>query len=94
MTIIAPKSVGEIESFVTMLRVACENAEINGQLERLLSLTNLERKALVHTMVSDMLIAEAPEDFIAAIACLEDDQVAEKAYEVIYQCKRDNVGAA
>ena len=94
MTITIPKSVGEIESFVTMLRVACENTEINGQLERLLVLPDEERKALVHTMVSDMLIAEAPEDFIAAIACLEDDQFAEKAYEVIYQCKRDSAGAA
>ena len=71
-----------------MLRVACENAEINGQLERMLVLPDKARKALVHTMVSDMLIAEAPEDFIAAIACLEDDQAAEKAYEVIYQCTR------
>ena len=27
-------------------------------------------------------------DFIAAIACLHDDTVAEKAYEVIYRCRR------
>lgn len=31
------------------------------------------------------LLAETPRDFIAAIACLMDDRVAEKAYEVI--CK-------
>jgi hypothetical protein len=31
---------------------------------------------------------EAPKDFIEAIACLLDDAVAEKVYEVIFQCRR------
>jgi hypothetical protein len=35
-----------------------------------------------------MLIAEAPRDFIQAVACLLDDRVAEKAYEVIFKCQR------
>ena len=35
-----------------------------------------------------MLIAEAPRDFIQAIACLLDDRAAEKAYEVIFRCQR------
>lgn len=82
------KSVGDIESFITMLRVACEDRNINTRLERLLSLPDDKRKAVVQTWVSDMLVARAPRDFIAAIACLSDDQVAEKAYEVIYQCRR------
>lgn len=82
------KSVGDIESFITMLRVACENPAINARLERLLSLPDEKRKAVVQAWVSDMLVARAPRDFIAAIACLSDDRVAEKTYEVIYQCKR------
>lgn len=84
------KSVGNIESFITMLRVACEDQNINARLERLLSLPDEKRKAVVQTWVSDMLVAKAPRDFIAAIACLSDDPVAEKAYEVIYQCRRSN----
>ena len=47
-----------------------------------------ERQSLVNAWVSDLLIAEAPKDFIAAIACLVDDRVAEKAFEVIFKCKR------
>ena len=47
-----------------------------------------KRQALVHTWVSDMLINQAPNDLIQAIACLLNDEVAEKAYEVIFKCSR------
>ena len=84
----APKTVGEIETFITMLLTACENKMVHGHLEKLLSLPDQKRQAAVHAWVNDLLIAQAPQDFIAAIACLMDDKVAEKAYEVIYECKR------
>ena len=84
----APKTVGEIDTFITMLLTACENKMVHGHLEKLLSLPDQERQAAVHAWVNDLLIARAPQDFIAAIACLMDDKVAEKAYEVIHQCKR------
>jgi hypothetical protein len=83
-----PKTVGEIDTFITMLLTACENKRVHGYLEKLLSLPDQERQAAVHAWISDLLIAQAPQDFIAAIACLMDDKVAEKAYEVIYECKR------
>lgn len=83
-----PKSVAEIESFITMLRVACEDSKVNSQLERLLSLPDQNRRTLVNAWVSDLLVAEAPKDFVAAIACLADDRVAEKVYEVIFECRR------
>jgi len=84
-----PKSVADVESFITMLRVACEDRGINERLERLLSLPDTERQAVVHSWISDLLVAKAPKDFIAAVACLSDDEIAEKAYEVIYKCKRE-----
>lgn len=84
----APKSVGEIESFVTMLATACADASVYQRLERLLSMPDPQRQAVVHAWVRDLLIAEAPRDFVQAIACLLDDRVAEKAYEVIFQCRR------
>ncbi|OGA30403.1 MAG: hypothetical protein A3I01_17155 [Betaproteobacteria bacterium RIFCSPLOWO2_02_FULL_65_24] len=83
-----PRSVAEIDSFITMLRVACEDQKINSQLERILSMPDSNRRSFIHTWISDLLIAKAPKDFIAAIACLADDQVAEKAYEVIFKCRR------
>ncbi len=88
MSTAAPKSVAEIDTFITMLRVACEDSHVNDRLERVLSMPNEKRQAVVHAWVNDMLIGQAPKDFIQAIACLMDDGVAEKAYEVIYQCRR------
>ena len=84
----APRTVGEIESFITMLLVACENKMVNDRLESLLSLPDSKRQAEINVWVTDLLIAQAPRDFIVAIACLLDNEVAEKAYEVIYRCKR------
>jgi hypothetical protein len=84
----APKSVGDIETFVTMLATACENQMVYERLERLLSMPDEKRRAVVHAWVRDLLVAEAPRDFVHAIGCLLDDRVAEKAYEVIFKCKR------
>jgi len=90
----APRTVGEIDTFVTMLLAACEDESMHGQLERLLSLPDAQRQATIHAWVTDLLVAEAPPDFIQAVACLMDDRVAEKAYEVIFKCSRDRVGGA
>ena len=84
----APRSVGEIGSFIDMLLAACEKRMVHDKLEALLSMPDARRQAIVHAWVGDLLIAGAPRDFIAAIACLKDDAVAEKAYEVIFQCGR------
>ncbi len=86
----APKSVGEIDSFITMLVTACEDDKVYERLERLLSLPDQKRQAVVHAWVTDLLISRAPRDFTNAIACLLDDAIAEKAYEVIYNCQRGN----
>ena len=80
-------SVGDIESFITLLRSACSDDAVYQRLERLLSLPDERRRALVQKWVNDLVVERAPADFIRAIACLLDDQVAEKAYEVIYRCE-------
>jgi hypothetical protein len=84
----APRSVGEIDGFISMLLAACENRLVNEKLEALLSLPDARRQAIVHSWVNDLLIQQAPRDFILAIACLKDDAVAEKTYEVIFKCGR------
>lgn len=90
----APRNVGEVDSFVTLLLAACEDESVHGHLERLLSLPDVRRQATIHAWVTDLLVAEAPQDFIQAVACLMDDRVAEKAYEVIFKCSRDRAGGA
>lgn len=83
----SPASVGDIESFITLLRSACSDDDVYARLERLLSLPDDKRRALVQKWVADLVVQRAPPDFVRAIACLLDDQVAEKAYEVIYRCE-------
>jgi len=85
----APKTVGEIDSFITMLLVACENKTIYDRLEALLTLPDLKRRAELNAWITDLLIAQAPRDLVTALACLLDDKVADKAYEVIYKCHRE-----
>jgi hypothetical protein len=85
----APKSVGEIETFITMLTAACADGAVHARLEKLLSMPDQRRQDVVHAWVRDLLIAKAPRDFVQAIACLLDDRIAEKAYEVIFKCRRE-----
>ena len=82
------KTVGDEEGFIALLRAACDDRAINGTLEKLLSLPDEHRKVLVHSWVSELVVNGAPPEFVRAIACLLDDRVAEKAYEVIFQCSR------
>jgi hypothetical protein len=82
------KRVAEIESFITMLTTACADDSVYQRLERLLSMPDRKRQAVVRAWVNDLLIAQGAGDFTQAIACLLDDRVAERAYEVIFRCKR------
>ena len=91
MTSSAPKTVGEIEMFVTMLRTACEDPTVHEHLEKLLSLPDEQRQAAVHSWINQLVVAEAPREFMTAIACLTDNEVAEKAYEVIFHCQRGDI---
>ncbi len=84
----SPRSVAEIDSFISLLCVACDDSDVYDQLEKILTLPNEHRKLVINALISDMRKANAPQDFMAAIACLVDTEVAEKAYEVIFKCQR------
>jgi hypothetical protein len=86
------RSVADIEGFVGLLKAACDDSQINTTLQRLLVMPDAQRQGIVHTWVSDLLIAEAPRDFIEAVGCLMDDAIAERAYEAIFQCQRKKSG--
>ncbi len=87
----APRSVADIEGFVGLLKAACENPQINATLERLLAMPDAQRQGVVRSWVSDLIIAGAPRELIEAVACLIDDAVAEQAYAVIYQYRRESI---
>ena len=80
--------VSNIDGFIDMLRAACEDKYMNDTLERILSQPDKKRKEIVLLLIEDMTNKSAPNTLVEAIACLTDTAIAEKAYEVIYQCAR------
>lgn len=83
-----PRTVAEMETFVDLLHAACNDMRVHATLEKLLTMPDERRRALVHVWVTDMLIAGAPPEFIKAVGCLMDDEIAEKSYEAIFNCRR------
>jgi len=88
-----PKTYGEVEGLVTMLIVACDDMEMNETLQMLLSAPDDRRKVIVRELLERFRLSGAPKSLHDAFVCLLDDAVAEKAYEVIYQCKRKGQSA-
>lgn len=84
-----PRSVADIEAFVDLLKAACSDDRINATLRRLLEMPDEKRRGVVHAWVTDLLIESAPREFTQAVGCLIDDAIAERAYEAIYQCRRE-----
>ena len=79
---------GEVEGFVSMLLVACEDAGMNETLEVLLSLPDDRRRLVVRELLDRFQANAAPQPLYEAFACLLDDRVAEQAYQVIFKCRR------
>ena len=83
-----PRSVAEVNGFITMLRAACEDASMHKTLTTLLSQPDAKRQAMVRWLVDDLQAKRAPRPLRDAIACLLDDAVAEQAYVAIFECQR------
>jgi hypothetical protein len=77
------------EPFVTMIRVAQEDPEIKAWLTGILSLDNFNRKSAVNTLLEQLILEKAPSEFISAIESLRDDQVAQRALEILTNGKSD-----
>lgn len=75
--------VGEDEAFVTLIRVAQEDADVRNELIAILSLDNFNRKSALNSLVQDLRLKQAPQEFVSAIASLLDDDIAEKALKII-----------
>lgn len=84
----APGTFADVERFVELLQAACKDSSMNETLRNLLSQPDENRKAILHKLIAHMRDSRAPEDFVDAFVCLLDDDAAEKAYQVIYQCPR------
>jgi hypothetical protein len=82
----SPLTFGEVEGFINMLLAACEDRSMNDTLEMLLSQPDAKRRAIVQRLLARLKERKAPAALVEAMACLLDDDAAEKAYQVIFQC--------
>jgi hypothetical protein len=71
------------EPLVTLIRVAQEDVEIKRQLLAILSQNKFNRESILNSYIEELRLKHAPQKFISAIACLLDDDVAEKALEIL-----------
>lgn len=67
------------ETFVTLLRVAQEDAKVGNILRAILNQPSFQRRSMLNALLHDMRIEAADPAFIAAIEYLLNDDVAEKA---------------
>lgn len=75
-------SVGDNPTFVRLIQVAREDREMRDVLVNILSLDDFNRKSSLNSLIEEMKMKSAPPDFIEAIACLRDQDVAEQALKL------------
>ena len=83
-----PRTYADVEGFITMLMAACEDMKMNDTLQIILSQPDARRRIIVRDLLERFRQQGAPRDLSSAFACLLDDGVAERAYEVIFKCRR------
>jgi len=77
------------EPFVTLIQAARENRTIRQKLIDILKLDPFHRTSVLHFYVETLKQKAAPEELIAAVACLLDPKVAEKAFRIILDALPD-----
>lgn len=77
------KLIGENEPLVTLIQVAQEDVEIKRHLLAILSQNKFNRESILNSYLEELRLKQAPQEFISAIACLLDDDVAEKVLEIL-----------
>jgi hypothetical protein len=79
------ESVGDNEAFVKLIQVAKEDSNIHKTLVSILSMDPFQRKSAIGSMVEDMQLKGAPKKFVAAIAYLRDNKVADRALAILLE---------
>ena len=79
----------EFDTFINLILVACEDAEIKSQLLAISGLPGNARLSLLSRFIQKMKRQDAPSDFIEAIQLLKTDDIAEQAHKIL---KNDLLG--
>jgi hypothetical protein len=79
--------VSENEFFVALIRVADEDPVVRSKLLEILSHPPLHRGAVLRFYIQEMSRKKAPEHFVSALACLLEDEVADRALSFLRSSK-------
>jgi len=71
------------ETFIYLMKVAREERDIRNRLKSILKLDSFNRQSILNTWLHDLKLQGAPKDFIESLSYFLDDDIAEKALEVI-----------
>ncbi len=71
------------EDFLRLVQVAQEEPQIRKTLKSILGLDNFNRKSALNTWLEELKLKQAPIEFIDALSCLLDDDIARKTLAII-----------
>ena len=77
------RSFADQKSFITLIRAAQEDAALRERLLAILQQPGFHRKSLLNTLIAELSVQSAPAELVQAVACLLNDDVAEKARELL-----------
>ncbi len=75
--------VSENENFVALLQAASEDKTIRQQIISIARLDPFNRESLLNTYIQSLALIGAPEELLATLAFLKDDDIAQKVLEVL-----------
>jgi len=73
------------ETFIYLMKVAREEPDIRNKLKSILKLDSFNRQSILNTWLHDLKLQGAPRDFIESLSYFLDDDIAEKALEIILE---------
>ena len=76
-------TVGDNQTFLTLLAAAEEDPELSHSLLVVLKLPSFQRQSLLNSIIQEMRLRSEEADLIAAVASLRDDDVAARAAELL-----------
>ncbi len=71
------------DAFINLILAACEEPQMRKQIMGILQLDSFNRQSLLGSIVSHLSMQGAPTELVEAISLLKDDEIAQKAKEVL-----------
>jgi hypothetical protein len=82
------KFIVDNDTFIDLMRVAQERADVRQKLKTILQLDSFNRQSILNTWLRDLKLQEAPDSLIKALAAFLDDGVAERALKIMLESEK------